>query len=132
VRREWKKNMSDNLSILRAEIEAQYENNPTGCGGSFGELLCWEIHVNNKTFIWLAEKWSINVTTLGELIYDHCKRLEPLPFVRHDHPSEWFENRPAWVSIRAENGEIFMIHPDKLDEEIKKGATLIMNETGRY
>ena len=47
--------MGDYLSFIRAEIERQYEANPTGCGGSFGELLCWEMHTNNKTFMGLAD-----------------------------------------------------------------------------
>ncbi len=74
-----------NLDYMRWLIEEQYVEHPTGCGGSFGELLCWEIHENGKTFIWLAEKWGISVTTLGELIYDHCKRLEAAPVVNHNY-----------------------------------------------
>ena len=72
------------LSILRRSIEEQYHDNPTGCGGSFGELLCWEIHENRMTFIWLADKWRVSLPTLGELIWDHCKRLEPQPIVNHE------------------------------------------------
>jgi len=64
-------------------IEEQYEQMPTGCGGSFGELLCYEIHENGLTFMWLAEKWGISLPALGELIWDHCKRLEGLPNVKH-------------------------------------------------
>jgi len=75
--------MSSYLEFLRDEIEKQYDDNPTGAGGSFGELLCWEIHSNEMSFIWLAEKWGISVTTLGELIYDHCKRLEVDPNINH-------------------------------------------------
>ena len=75
------------LVRLRRLIEEQYISHPTGCGGSFGELLCYEIHTTGLTFIRLAEKWSISVTLLGELIYDHCKRLENDPdviFVKDD------------------------------------------------
>lgn len=68
------------FSYIRGIIEGWYEEGgkfgPTGCGGSFGELLCWEIHENGKTFIWLAERWGISVTLLGLLIADHCVRLE--------------------------------------------------------
>ena len=71
------------LVMLRRRIEEQYEEHPTGCGGSFGEILCYEIHTGELTFNWLAEKWGISVTTLGELIYDHCKRMEELPVVNH-------------------------------------------------
>jgi len=71
------------LSLLRKDIEKQYKKYPTGCGSSFGELLCWEIHSNNKTFTTLAEKWGIPLPTLGELIKDHCDRLQELPKVKH-------------------------------------------------
>lgn len=70
------------LSVLRESIEKQYEKHPTGCGGSFGELLCWEIHVNNIHFIKLAKKWGISLPTLGDLIKDHCDRLQELPKVK--------------------------------------------------
>lgn len=76
------------LGLLRKLVEDQYEDNPTGCGGSFGELLCWEIHTNEMTFIRLAEKWSISLPTLGELIWDHCRRLESLPVVNHEYVKE--------------------------------------------
>ena len=72
-------------------IEEIYEQHPTGCGGSFGELLCWEIHsdpINPRmgvpistgyctglTFRELAKKWGISVTFLGEIIADHCQKL---------------------------------------------------------
>ena len=73
------------LETLRQSIETQYLNNPTGCGGSFGELLCYEIHSNGLTFKWLADKWGINLSTLGELICDHCKRLQEFPKVNHEY-----------------------------------------------
>lgn len=69
------------LSMLRNDIVNQYKKHPTGCGNSFGELLCWEIHSNGMTFIWLAEKWGISLSTLGELIKDHCDRLQKMPKV---------------------------------------------------
>ena len=56
------------LTGLRETIEKEYKKKPTGCGGSFGELLCWEIHSNEMTFKRLAEKWGISLPTLGELI----------------------------------------------------------------
>jgi hypothetical protein len=75
------------IERLRRSIEEQYLEKPTGCGGSFGEILCHEIHTRGLTFAWLAEKWGISLATLGELIADHCRRLEPLPKVDHDyHP----------------------------------------------
>jgi len=73
------------LLDLREKIENSYQANPTGCGGSFGEILCWEIHTNGLTFIWLAKKWGISLPTLGELIKDHCDRLQELPKVNHDY-----------------------------------------------
>ena len=70
------------IDSARKSIESQYKKHPTGCGGSFGEILCWEIHENGKTFLWLADKWNIPVSLLGELIRDHCVRLEELPKVK--------------------------------------------------
>lgn len=77
-----------NLDYYRNSIETQYKSNPTGCGGSFGEILCWEIHTNGLTFLWLAEKWGISVSFLGDLINDHCKRLEREPIVNHRYKNE--------------------------------------------
>lgn len=73
------------LSRLRTLIEGQYQSKPTGCGGSFDELLCYEIHEGGLTFVWLAKKWGISLPTLGELIYDHCKGLQEDPLVNHDY-----------------------------------------------
>jgi hypothetical protein len=67
--------------MIRRIVEESYASHPTGCGNSFGEILCWEIHENGMTFEWLAKKWGISLSTLGELIWDHCKRLEELPVV---------------------------------------------------
>jgi hypothetical protein len=71
------------IDRCRRLIEEQYEIAPTNCGCSFGELLCWEIHENGMTFVWLAQKWGLSLPTLGELIWDHCKRLESDPRVDH-------------------------------------------------
>jgi hypothetical protein len=73
------------LQRLRRLIEEQYQRAPTGCGDSFGEILCYEIHERGMTFIWLAEKWGMSLPTLGELIWDHCKQLERSPAVNHDY-----------------------------------------------
>ena len=84
---------SDKIEQFRRHLEEIYTNHPTRCGGSFGELLCFEFHdqpVNPRmqckafsggfstglTFKELAQKWGISVTFLGELIADHCKKLE--------------------------------------------------------
>lgn len=75
------------LERLRRLIVQAYADHPTGCGNSFGELLCWEIHTNRQTFIWLAEKWGVSLPTLGELIWDHCKRLEDDPTVTLSAPT---------------------------------------------
>lgn len=73
------------LERVRRLIEEQYEAVPTECGASFGEILCWEIHSNGMTFNWLAQKWGLSLPVLGELISDHCKRLEIDPVVVHDY-----------------------------------------------
>ena len=70
------------ISDLREAIESLYLINPTGCGNSFGEILCHEIHTKGLTFEDLADKWGISLPTLGELIWDHCKRLEERPKVK--------------------------------------------------
>lgn len=74
------------IKQFRQQIETAYALAPTGGGGSFGEILCYEIHsqpVNPRmnlnesglTFKELAAKWGISVSFLGELIADHCKKL---------------------------------------------------------
>lgn len=78
------------LGRLRRLIEEQYRDHPTGCGGSFDELLCYELHNGGPsgrglTFNWLAKKWGISLPMLGELIWDHCKGLEDDPHVQHDY-----------------------------------------------
>lgn len=73
------------IACQRRLIVEQYRSHPTGCGGSFGELLCYELHSRGLTFIWLAAKWGISLPTLGELIYDHCKRLQATPNVNHNY-----------------------------------------------
>lgn len=70
------------IERVRRLIEEQYLLHPTGCGGSFGEILCYEIHVRDLSFTRLAEKWGITLPTLGELISDHCCRLQEDPVVR--------------------------------------------------
>ena len=75
------------IERLRRLIEDQYREQPSGCGGSFGELLCFELHSAGLTFTELAEKWGVSLPTLGELVNDHCKRLEPDPSVHHLAPS---------------------------------------------
>jgi len=82
------------LGRLRRLIEDQYRDHPTGCGGSFDELLCHELHHGGPsgrglTFNWLSKKWGISLPMLGELIWDHCKGLEADPQVQHgyDGPS---------------------------------------------
>ncbi len=75
--------LNKKIISFRNKIEDEYRNNPTGCGNSFGEILCYEIHHGSDgehegglTFLWLAEKWHISVTFLGEVISDHCAKLE--------------------------------------------------------
>ena len=63
------------IENFRKKIEVAYKRHPTGCGGSFGEILCYEIHESGLTFLWLAKKWNISVSFLGDLISDHCKKL---------------------------------------------------------
>lgn len=76
------------IEVLRAEIERQYFEHPTECGGSFGELLCHELHTQGLTFTQLACKWGVSLPTLGALIAEHCERLEALPVVNHSFTSK--------------------------------------------
>jgi len=75
--------MSARIERLRGLIEEAYQDYPTGCGESFEELLCFELHVGNLTFVQLAEKWGISLPTLGMLIADHCNRMEEDPNINH-------------------------------------------------
>ena len=80
------------ISQFREIVEERYRIAPTNCGGSFGEILCYEVHtqpINPRmdcktftggyctglTFKELAQKWGISVSLLGELISDHCRKL---------------------------------------------------------
>lgn len=83
------------LEAFREHIEQLYRAHPTGCGGSFGEIICFEIHHGDQDellnhaesqakngsavgcdFKNLAKKWGIPVAFLGELISRHCALLE--------------------------------------------------------
>jgi len=85
-------NKQEKIKQFRELTEKTYAKCPTLCGGSFGEILCFEMHtqpvnprMRNKTFNEgyctgltfkeLAKKWGISVSFLGELIADHCTRL---------------------------------------------------------
>ena len=69
------------IERLRRLIVEHYLERPTGCGASFGEVLCYELHSAGLTFVELAAKWGVSLPTLGELIWDHCKRMESDPRV---------------------------------------------------
>jgi hypothetical protein len=80
-------------TALRARVEALYRGDPyqpTGCGASFEEILCHDIHgpdadasldprvcldARDLTFKQLAHKWHISMEELGLLLYDHCRNL---------------------------------------------------------
>ena len=84
--------MDCEIKVFREHIEKIYKSYPTGCGGGFDEIICYELHtqpVNPRmtcktytgfdtglTFKELAAKWGISIKFLGELIADHCKKLE--------------------------------------------------------
>lgn len=84
--------MHPKIKRFREHLEQIYQAHP-GEAGSFGEILCYEIHsepinprMQSKTmsdgfetglcFNELAAKWGITITFLGELIADHCARLD--------------------------------------------------------
>lgn len=81
------------IEAFREHIEKTYSRHPTGCGGGFDEILCYEFHdqpVNPRmeyktfndgyctglTFKELAQKWGISNSFLGKLIADHCEKLD--------------------------------------------------------
>jgi hypothetical protein len=80
------------IESCRRRVEEQYAHVRLGSGaigGCFGSILCHELHHGDPEagglhFTRLARKWGIPVSILGELIWDHCKRLEPLLQVNHD------------------------------------------------
>ena len=78
---------------FRKHIEQSYQNCLFSYQGGFDEILCYELHsqpinprrrnkTGNKgyetglTFKELAQKWGVSISFLGELIADHCDRLE--------------------------------------------------------
>ena len=81
------------IKNFRKQIEKTYNCRQFSPGGGFDEILCYELHsqpVNPRmrirtqnngyetglTFKELAQKWGISLGFLGELIADHCRRLE--------------------------------------------------------
>lgn len=88
------------IMAFRKHIEEIYRFHPTGCGGGFDEILCYELHtqpVNPRmqnetlsggfstglTFRELANKWGISVGFLGKLICDHCEKLDNIISPEH-------------------------------------------------
>jgi len=86
---------AERIETFREHIQQTYRNASfrQSFAGDFGELLCYELHdepINPRmrykttndgfctglTFRELAEKWGITVSFLGELIADHCRKLE--------------------------------------------------------
>ncbi len=85
--------MAKKTEEFRKHVENTYQNQQFGFRGGFDEILCYELHtqpvnprMNSKTmndgyetgltFKELAQKWGITMYFLGELIKDHCKKLE--------------------------------------------------------
>lgn len=97
------------LESCRRRVEEQYAHARLGSGqvgGCFGSILCHELHSGGPVigtlpptkkggkkydvhiglhFSALAEKWGIPVSLLGELVWDHCKRLESQLQVNHGY-----------------------------------------------
>jgi hypothetical protein len=85
------------IESCRRRVEEQYAHTTLSSGsvgGCFGSILCSELHHGGPHgeglhFSALAAKWNIPVSMLGEIIADHCRRLEPQLTVRHELlPSE--------------------------------------------
>ena len=82
----------NDIQAFRDHVVKMYDHHPTGCGGTFDEILCFELHdqpVNPRmqcksfndgfstglTFKELASKWGISTEFLGKIIADHCRKL---------------------------------------------------------
>jgi hypothetical protein len=104
------------LENCRRRVEEQYANARLGSGqvgGCFGSILCHELHSGGPiearvmrggkmyeirtgiSFLALAAKWGISVSVLGELVADHCKRLEKQVEVTHDENTPIVRKRKA-------------------------------------
>ena len=87
------KTCNSQIEQFRKQIERSYRACRFSEYASFDEILCYEIHtqpVNPRmstktctngfktglTFRELAGKWGISVDFLGDLIADHCSKLE--------------------------------------------------------
>lgn len=78
------------IDALRDRIECEYAHVRLGSGtvgGSFGEILCHELHYGGDGgedshglhFGRLAAKWRVSVHLLGLAIADHCDKLPAWP-----------------------------------------------------
>ena len=63
--------LDERINEFREYIMLEYRR-----GSDFGETLCYELHVKDTTFVELARKWKISCSFLGEVIADHCRRME--------------------------------------------------------
>ena len=87
------KTRKERIEQFRKHIERGYTACRFSQYASFDEILCYEIHsqpINPRmhiktctdgfrtglTFKELARKWGISVSFLGELVVDHCRKLE--------------------------------------------------------
>ena len=88
------------ILLYREYIEKAYQEQQFGFKGGFDEILCYELHSNpvnprlhvfetGLTFKELAQKWGVSVSFLGELIADHCKKLED-ERIDIDPSQKWF------------------------------------------
>ena len=85
--------MKNKIDIFRKQIEKSYNCSQFSPNGGFDEILCYELHsqsINPRmrtktlndgfetglTFKEIAQKWGISISFLGELISDHCRKLE--------------------------------------------------------
>lgn len=77
----------EKINQFRENVQKVYAENAFSYYVGFDEILCYEMHsqpvtprmdINSRglTFKELAQKWGITVSFWGELIKDHCERLE--------------------------------------------------------
>lgn len=134
------------IEQIRNQIQQAYSNCPFGYKGGFDEILCFELHsqpVNPRmgtetgnngfetglTFKELAAKWGVTLSVLGELIADHCRKLESLSVTKQDNEMKHEELQVIYQNnvpygIRDKTGFLFFFRTisayDGQDERYRK------------
>lgn len=128
------------LDDCRAEVEKQYAETvlPSGSkGGCFGSILCDELHNGGVAkaglnFTALAAKWGISVSLLGELIADHCKRLERNVKVNHEYGKSTYTTGPNAFYPAYPNTFYNPAYPDSMKISCHPSADMTIKLASEY